>query len=589
MSNFSTKILGLAGLAMSFASMSYALPGVCGAPIATTGIIRAEGTAEQVASVQFTCTVGAGGQGGGLGVNAQVFLSPSLPVTSRVLFGSTTEATLTVASNSAGAGPATQIQGTVSGSTINFSGTTPTGAQAAADTLTFTITNVRVNATSLSVGTGVPPSISETVFVSGAAVVPVALASTGVAFAQNGLGATKTFKTFTNGTGAAGVAPVPAGGLFPAGYPYGTAATAGVNSFVICNAYNPKNDAFTNAASASIGTGKSLAAVVEVNENFAQSFKTAGDDAPQTVYAANAFNAGSSAANSVISTRVKLNFANVPSNVTLYLPTGAISSNNFSNGIQPAAITWVTSDTGTTATSASSAAGLNGIAAAPVSVTSGAGSATFSVTTSDLTNLDKFEVPVFVITTANSVPGSATPMTVSVSFAPVGSTSIPNFVVGASTATTTLSTFNLCTTSLLFPFITNQLGFDTGIAISNTSTDPFGTNGATAQAGTCTLNFYGAGAPSPSAVTLPTSAAGNTVASGTTGAVVLSSVAAGFQGYMIAQCAFQYAHGFAFITNGAGGLSQGYLAGVIPDVNQKSRAADPLSAAGAGSGETLGN
>ena len=61
-------------------------------------------------------------------------------------------------------------------------------------------------------------------------------------------------------------------------------------------------------------------------------------------------------------------------------------------------------------------------------------------------------------------------------------------------------------------------------------------------------------------------------------------MAAGFQGYMIAQCGFQYAHGFAFITNGVGangGLSQGYLAGVIPDVNQVTRAT--------GTGETLGN
>ena len=56
--------------------------------------------------------------------------------------------------------------------------------------------------------------------------------------------------------------------------------------------------------------------------------------------------------------------------------------------------------------------------------------------------------------------------------------------------------------------------------------------------------------------------------------------------------AIQYAHGFVFVTNGAGvngGLSQGYLAGVIPDVNQKARSADPLSIAAAGTGETLGN
>src|SRR5215472_8522364 len=43
-------------------------------------------------------------------------------------------------------------------------------------------------------------------------------------------------------------------------------------------------------------------------------------------------------------------------------------------------------------------------------------------------------------------------------------------------------------TALLFPFATDQAGFDTEITISNTSKD---TEGSTPQAGTCTLNFYG--------------------------------------------------------------------------------------------------
>src|SRR5260221_10188294 len=50
-------------------------------------------------------------------------------------------------------------------------------------------------------------------------------------------------------------------------------------------------------------------------------------------------------------------------------------------------------------------------------------------------------------------------------------------------------------THILFPFITNQQGFDTGFAIANTATDPFGTAGL---AGVCTLNFYsGPGSPAP--------------------------------------------------------------------------------------------
>jgi hypothetical protein len=73
----------------------------------------------------------------------------------------------------------------------------------------------------------------------------------------------------------------------------------------------------------------------------------------------------------------------------------------------------------------------------------------------------------------------------------------------------------------------------------------------------------------------------------------MSSFAAGFQGYIIAQCQFQFAHGFAFITNlqsanGGQGGQTSYLASVIPDTNQKARGADPAAAAGAGTGETLG-
>ena len=585
MVNF-TKIFGLAGTALVFAGMAFGQQATCAAPTATTNIIRAEGTAELVANVSFVCT-SAAGQAAGIGINSQVFLSPALPVTSRVVVSGTsqTEATLTITNSTSGL--TSVILGTVSGSTINFSGQTPpTTALAAGGTLTFTISNVRINATSLSVGSGVPPSVSETIFVSGPSVIPAALASSTVAFAQNGLGSLKIFKSYTT---------IASTGLNPTvSFPNVTVggAASGANNFVICNAYSPKSGGISPASTTS---GVSLAAVVEVNENFAQAFRSAATEtAAETVYGSGA-NVGNlnavgacvaptctttTSGNSVISTRVKLNFANVPANVSVMLPTAGILSQN--GGV--ANLQWVTSDTNTTSKGSDGLGASNGLALAAVGITAGAGSATFQVTADDLTNLDKFEIPVYIITSGNTVPGSATPFTVSASFAPVGSTSVPNFVVGGSTAAVTLSTFNLCTTSLLFPFVTNQLGFDTGIAIANSSTDPFGT---ASQAGICTMNFYGAGAPSPSAVPTPN------VPSGTVYTQVLSGVAAGFQGYIIAQCAFQYAHGFAFITNGVGvngGLSQGYLAGVIPDTNQVGgRPANPASLAPGGSGETLGN
>ena len=107
-------------------------------------------------------------------------------------------------------------------------------------------------------------------------------------------------------------------------------------------------------------------------------------------------------------------------------------------------------------------------------------------------------------------------------------------------------------TTLLYPFITNQAGFDTGVTISNTAKDPFGTAG---QTGTCTLNFYaGATATLPSPITTPTIAPGDTYT------FLASTSVPGFQGYMIAVCNFGFAAGFAFISDlGARNLAMGYL------------------------------
>jgi len=98
----------------------------------------------------------------------------------------------------------------------------------------------------------------------------------------------------------------------------------------------------------------------------------------------------------------------------------------------------------------------------------------------------------------------------------------------------------VCThqTRLLFSFVCNQNGFDTGIAISNTSEDPFGTPH---ESGVCHLYFYGDGAPAP--VTTPPIAAGKTY----TG--LASLIAPGFQGYLIADCNFRNAHGWAFVSD----------------------------------------
>jgi len=574
MASFTKKVFGLAGVATVFAGMAFG-QAVCSTPAANANFINAESTTAQVAQLTFTCT---GATAGAL-MNVQIFLSPTLPITSKLNSGSTsvTEAvastgalgtTLTagvVTAITAGTG---SVQGSLTGSSLTFS-----NIELTAGTNVITISNVRVNPSSVAVGSGIPPSITETAFISGAGATPVALGSTTVAFIQPGL-SSKQYK------GTTALASYATGALIAS--PSTTPA-----AFVICNPYKP-----------STSVAGSTATIIQVNENFVSAFKSTvntasglpSGDYPQVTTVTGIGALGNTPATNH---RIKLSFANVPTGVALYVPVAPMGSQN---GGGVAKIQLTNSETGAfSAFAASTASALTvggaqtwvyGGGVAAVTLASGSGSVVFDLTAEDANNLDQFNIPVFVVTTANSVPGSATPFTTSVSFAPVGGTAIPNFVVGSSTTALTGATFNICSTSLLFPFVTNQLGFDTGIAISNTSSDPFGTNGATAQAGTCSLNFYGSGAPSPANVTTPN------VPTGTTYTQVLSGVAAGFQGYLIAQCNFQYAHGFAFITDGVGvngGLSQGYLAGIIPDVNQKTRGADPLSAAGAGSGETLGN
>jgi hypothetical protein len=220
-----------------------------------------------------------------------------------------------------------------------------------------------------------------------------------------------------------------------------------------------------------------------------------------------------------------------------------------------------------------------------------------------------------------------------------------------------------CVTNLLFPFVTNKFGYNTGLAIVNTSVDgPAISPASTPQSGGITLygfrQFTGAGgstgggtdsgtsagtttgttgtttgttgtttgttgtttggetsgttsgttsggssgggsgisigvgggtvaqAPAPITVTIPNLDAGDTWTATVGGAGLVD-----FQGYIIAVCQFQYAHGFAFITGQVNGaVAEGYLALVIPDPAvtggaRRAAAPNPTSAAG----ESLSN
>ena len=120
------------------------------------------------------------------------------------------------------------------------------------------------------------------------------------------------------------------------------------------------------------------------------------------------------------------------------------------------------------------------------------GTAVDTPSTSDTENEEwvKLEVT-FVWETGGEMPVSIGAGYVDVSFHPVSSlggvsfddSKMPRFV--ESNDPVKVVEIDDCITTLLFPFVTNQEGFDTGIAITNTSAD----------AGPCTITYYGADAP----------------------------------------------------------------------------------------------
>ena len=132
--------------------------------------------------------------------------------------------------------------------------------------------------------------------------------------------------------------------------------------------------------------------------------------------------------------------------------------------------------------------------------------------------------------------------TVTVSYDPVSSDTddIPRYVAGP---TNDVIGIEDCTTELLFPYVTNQKGYNTGLVLTNASDGK----------GYCTIGYSGPDAPDDMMTPEP-------VEGGAQWVDLLSNIAAGFQGYITASCEFRNAHGFAFITDADADLAQGYLA-----------------------------
>jgi len=558
MADFRKMLFVLAGLLIIISTASAQTGVTCTAFVANQPTLRQEGTTEPAGDILISCSgTLIGAQTGPQTLSLYV---QGAAITSRQLYTGTaptsipTEAALLV--NDCTTNSGTSSSGGTCSPNGTFTGGTPTQGFLQNGALVFSgftlpvggapfqirVTNVRVNANSLAAGG----------FVTG-----TVLATFGIQNQQQlVLGAIQSSLSV---------------------------AVSAVTNFAQCTS-TPTSGTIVSTLTIKelVNTAFKSPNVSPVNSTPGQWYQNGVNTESQTVLPSTGFSdaLGATPGQADSATRIRVNFSNIPAGVTLSLPTSVASGT-----------------TGSIQATSSGDVGAFSPAGSAITLTS-AGSVTYEVRTQNGSGIDSFAIPVTITYTYTppSTPNVGT-ILASATYAPTSAevTSLnPAFGIPRFADTSVLTpiiTISACQTDLLFTFMTNQAGFDTGFEIANTSTDPFGTS---AQNGTCTLNWYGTGPAAGTATTTPSIASGNYYVN------LVSSAAAGFQGYMIAVCNFQFGHGFAFISDGYGqpgrGLSQGYLASVIPTPGVQSvnggtsavrNASDSSLTATKGSGEGL--
>jgi hypothetical protein len=309
-------------------------------------------------------------------------------------------------------------------------------------------------------------------------------------------------------------------------------------------------------------------------------------------------------------TRLAVSLANVPNGLTVFVSPVIFLYRVGTTYVTPNANTGVATGVMVLTNTASDGSGVfnppSGTTATnqplqPVSVTNGSGLVVYEILFTDVYSLEYADVP-FVVAFASALSTNApiglpqpnVVATYSAGFAPFYSTSaatlaateslpIPRFVFTGAAAN--LFGIVKCNCNLLFPYVTQAPGYDTGIAVANTSADPYGT---TNQFGGVQFWYYGSlanGGAAPGTQCTNTASPGTCPGTTTVGAGQvltytlfngstqwgLDNRGAGFTGYLIVQSQFQYCHAFAFIgglgggpaASSGNGLSEGYLALVL--------------------------
>jgi hypothetical protein len=504
------------------------------------------------------------------------------------------------------AAPAYNVyQGVVSGSSVTFYGI-PVLPPTTVGSRVYRITNVRVNANVGGAASGTTP-VQSYITVSGSAALPISNSQPIVGYIQQGLTASvsgaQTYNQCQTKTKAAA-------GTLKFQELFGTAFKTRVyaqSNTLYAGQTPPAADAISVGGTSQANLNQSTPGGIYNSEsNFI--YKGA--------FSANNYTVGLSD----FGTRLKATFNNIPSGVHIFVgvtnaatpqngaPVGGSAGNTSATspyvGYAALVSGETTSDGAGTPPLLSATDNVAPLGIAEVIIDSGSksGTAVWEVLNTNPNTSEAFAFPVYISYTAATATNAPLPgtSTVTLSYAPTppafsataggvasGSLTIPRFVVNPA-GSGNVFTINVCRTILLYPYVTNQQGFDTGLTVANTSQDPM-LWGTGAQKGKCVFTFYGGTTAAPTVPPGPydtsvEAAYVNGIPGGQVWANTVGAIAPTFQGYAFAICNFQFAHGFAFISDvGARNLAMGYLALIIPDVGF--RDPSPFGENVAGSGE----
>jgi len=594
----------LLGMGTSASAQTQNAAFACTANAGVPPIVRAEGITELVGDLILNCTGGTFTPPGQNipQSNVQIFLNTN--ITSRTYAGNLSEAILTIdepfpgteTPNPPTAGPATGSAttqlgcqainsancailsvGAGVGAAGSYNGSAghynvfqgmqngpsqvvwlgvPIDAPGSAGTRVIRITNVRANACQLGVSsTLIPTQISMFIAVNGSQQVTINAPQQTVAFIQPGLVATNKTGGFVqcvniNGNVLSSSAAVGQGGTLAVTATEGFASSFKVRNFAQLFTGGTSSNAPYGTAPSSPGLQNVLGYPYNTESGFVST--TPGISPNGTATGAIGL--------ADQGTQIAFTVSNVGAGVSIYAPPYVQLFPSTGGAATGLAVLVGSSFTPPAVASPAPVA---------VTVTGGTAAVTYEVWYSNPNVIESMSLAITVAAISNT--GQNLPATgasqVAISFAPVSTVQttsttapIPRFCSTA--APKTFFSIAACTCDLLFPFVTNQAGFDTGVALANTSLDPFGT---TPQQGPVTLNYYGSttgGGAAPPAFKTQTVPAGQelifTLSNGGNFGVPATP---GFQGYIIAVAQFQFCHAFAFISDvGAQRLAEGYVA-----------------------------